>query len=153
MANWPTLVKHVGAGFLILALAACSSIYRNHGYAPTDDELSFLVVGVDTRATVEETVGRPSATGVLNEAGWYYVSSRWRHYAYRAPEAIDRQVVAISFAGEDGTITNIERFTLEDGQVVPLSRRVTDSGVQGTSFLRQLLGNIGTLDPTQLFDN
>ena len=152
MANWPAMVKHIAAGALILSLAACSSIYRNHGYAPTDDELSFLVVGVDTRASVEETVGRPSATGVLNESGWYYVSSRWRHFAYRAPEVIDRQVVAISFAGEEGTITNIERFTLEDGQIVPLSRRVTDSSVQGISFLRQLLGNIGNFNPASLLD-
>lgn len=152
MANWPVMVKRLAAVAMILSLTACSSIYRNHGYAPTDDELAFLVVGVDTRATVEETVGRPSATGVLNESGWYYVASRWRHFAYRAPEVIDRQVVAISFVGEEGTIANIERFTLEDGQVVPLSRRVTDSGVQGTSFLRQLLGNIGNFDPTQLLD-
>jgi len=152
MANWPAMVKHLAAGALIVSLAACTAIYRNHGYAPTDDELSFLVVGVDTQATVEEAVGRPSATGVLNEGGWYYVSSRWRHFAYRAPEVIDRQVVAISFVGEAGTIANIERFTLEDGQIVPLSRRVTDSSVQGTSFLRQLLGNIGNLDPTSLLD-
>lgn len=152
MANWPAMVKHLAAGALIVSLAACTAIYRNHGYAPTDDELSFLVVGVDTQATVEEAVGRPSATGVLNEGGWYYVSSRWRHFAYRAPEVIDRQVVAISFVGEEGTIANIERFTLEDGQIVPLSRRVTDSSVQGTSFLRQLLGNIGQLDPTSLLD-
>ena len=35
----------------------------------------------------------------------------------------ERQVVAISF-NESGTVTNVERFGLERGQIVVLSRRV-----------------------------
>ncbi|MFT5786619.1 MAG: hypothetical protein ACI9KK_001979, partial [Ascidiaceihabitans sp.] len=35
------------------------------------------------------------------------------------------------------------RFGLEDGQVVPLARRVTSTAVSNKSFLRQLIGNIG----------
>lgn len=130
----------------VLLVAACTSTFRNHGYAPNDTELAEIVVGIDTRDTVAETVGTPSTSGVLNESGYYYVSSRMRHFAYRAPEVVDRQVVAISFDSA-GVVTNIERFTLEDGQVVPLSRRITDTAVANTGFLRQLLGNIGGFNP------
>ncbi|KPQ14077.1 MAG: hypothetical protein HLUCCO18_16175, partial [Rhodobacteraceae bacterium HLUCCO18] len=42
--------------------------------------------------------------------------------------------------------SNVERFGLEDGNVVALSRRVTDSNVQGIGFLRQLLGNLGRIN-------
>ena len=45
------------------------------------------------------------------------------------------------------TIANLERFSLADGQIVPLDRRVTDSSVVSGGFLRQLLGNIGNLNP------
>jgi len=55
-------------------------------------------------------------------------------------------VLAISF-DQNGVLSNIESFGLEDGQVVTLSRRVTDSSVTNQNFLRQLLGNIGRIGP------
>jgi len=60
------------------------------------------------------------------------------------PREIDRQLVAISFDTR-GVVQNVERFTLEDGRVVAISRRVTDSNIKGISFIRQLLGNIGNI--------
>lgn len=138
------------AGFMVLA--GCTSQYRNHGYAPSDADLQNILVGVDTRATVEDLVGRPSTSGVLTEGAYYYLSSRVRHFAYTTPKEVDRQVVAISFDG-DGVVANIERFGLQDGRVVPLSRRVTESSVQNTAFLRQLIGNIGRFNPGQFLGN
>ena len=137
-------MKFGTAGVLLFALGACSATYQNHGYAPTDSELEEVLVGIDTRDSVAETIGAPTSVGVLQGGGWYYSQSRWRHYAYKAPEIIDRQVVAITYTDE-GIVENIERFTLEDGRVVPLSRRVTDSNIKGITFLRQLLGNLGNL--------
>ncbi|MEM1233831.1 MAG: outer membrane protein assembly factor BamE [Pseudomonadota bacterium] len=138
----------LGALVLVAALSACSAQFRNHGYAPTDDELANVIVGVDTRATVEDTIGRPSTSGVLSESAFYYLSDRRRNYAFLEPQVVDRQLVAISFDGE-GFVRNIERFTLQDGRVVPLSRRVTDSSVQNSTFLRQLLGNLGNFNAGQ----
>ena len=66
-----------------------------------------------------------------------------------APQEIDRQVVAISFS-DRGVVQNVERFGLEKGQVVPLTRRVTSSPVSDKSFIRQLLGNIGRFNPAGL---
>ena len=54
--------------------------------------------------------------------------------------------MAISFDGR-GRVENIERFGLENGNVVVLSRRVTESNIKGVSFLRQLFRNIGNIDP------
>ena len=81
---------------------------------------------------------------MLNEGGYYYVRSRVRTFGPTAPKEIDRQILAISFDA-DGVVSNIERFGLEDGNVVPLARRVTDTAVTNKSFLRQLLGNIGRI--------
>ncbi len=139
------------AMFCLVVLGACSATYQNHGYAPSDEELAELVVGVDTRATVDDVVGPPSASGMLSDGNYYYVRSRVRHFGMYRPQVVERQVLAISFDQNDA-IANIERFGLEDGNVVPLSRRVTDSSVVSNGFLRQLLGNIGNLDPSQLFN-
>ena len=137
-------------GVLGLALlTACTPLYRNHGYMPTETELAAFAVGVDTRETVTATIGAPTAGGVLNASGFYYVESRFRHFGPLAPQEIERQVLAISFNAA-GVVTNIERFGLEDGQVVTLSRRVTDDNVRDTTFIRQLIGNLGNFDPTAL---
>jgi outer membrane protein assembly factor BamE (lipoprotein component of BamABCDE complex) len=131
------------------ALAACSAVYRNHGYIPPQEALDEIVVGVDTRESLAETLGRPSSTGLLEDSGWYYVQSRWRHFAYRAPEEIERQVVAISFDA-NGTVTNVERFGLQDGEVVALSRRITETSIRNASLLRQLFQNFGRIQAADL---
>ena len=144
MAGKAKNLGRVAATVAILAVAGCSASYRNHGYIPPEEELSGIIVGIDSRDSVVETVGAPSTTGATNEGAYYYVRSRVKHFAYQVPEVVEREVVAISFDAR-GVVSNIERFGLEDGQVVPLSRRVTDSSVADKGFLRQLLGNLGNV--------
>lgn len=143
----------LGLGILALvATAACASVYRNHGYVPSEDELSEIVVGVDSRATVDDVIGSPSAGGLLKGGDYYYVRSRMKHFGMLEPEVVERQVVAISFDDQD-LVQNIERFGLEDGRVVTLTRRVTSSSVQGKSFLRQLMGNLGQFNPASVLSS
>ena len=133
----------------VLGLGACTPQYRNHGYMPTDTDLATIAVGVDNRDSVIAAIGAPTAGGVLDPSGYYYVESRFRHLGPLAPQEIERQVLAISFDAA-GVMTNVERFGLQDGRVVTLSRRVTDDNARDTTFIRQLLGNIGNFDPTTL---
>ncbi|BAQ68597.1 outer membrane lipoprotein OmlA [Rhodovulum sulfidophilum] len=130
------------AAVLSAGLLACSPIHRSHGYAPSEEDLSAISVGVDTRDSVAELVGPPTMGGVMRDEAWYYVQSDWETVGFREPKETERQVVAISFDGS-GTVENVERFGLEDGRVIALNRRVTEANVKGISFLRQLLGNIG----------
>ena len=148
LAFWRVVVAVFG---LAMVTAACAPTYRNHGYVPSDDDLARVEVGVDTRDTVAVEIGRPSAAGLLNDVGWYYVQSRWKHSGAFSPREENRQVVAITFS-EDGVVENIERFGLEKGRVVALSRRVTESNIKGLSFLSQLLGNIGQLRADQIIN-
>ena len=61
-------------------------------------------------------------------------------------------MVAITF-DDQGVVTNVERFGLEKGQVVALSRRVTKDNVASAGFLRQLFGNIGGITQSELIPN
>ena len=124
---------------------------RYHGYIPAESELATVIVGQTTRDEVISLVGAPTATGVINADAFYYVRSRFRDYGYRASEEIERELVLISFA-PSGVVQNIERFGLEDGNVVALSRRVTDDNLRDTTFIRQLLGNLGNFNAGQLID-
>ena len=136
----------IKSGLIALAfvtiLSACVPQFRNHGYVPPQDEILALRPGVDTRESVAELVGPPTASGTLEGGDYYYVRSRFRTFGAFAPEEISREIVAMNFdAG--GTLRNIERYGLEDGRAVVLSRRVTDDNLRDTTFLRQLLGNVG----------
>lgn len=143
------VIGRAALAIMVMVTIACAPVYRNHGYIPSDDELALIEVGVDTRDTVAVAVGRPSAAGLLNDLGWYYVQSRWKSRGALPPLEEDRQVVAITFA-ENGVVENVERFGLEQGRIVPISRRITESNVKGASFLRQLLGNIGGINTGDL---
>ena len=136
----------------VLFAAGCTAIYQNHGYVPTETDLAKIEVGKSSREEVSAVIGRPSSVGVLQGAGWFYVGSRWKHYGARAPQEIDRQVVAISF-DEAGMVENIERFGMERGEVVVLSRRVTKSNVKGIGVIRELLGSFGRVSAGKLVDD
>ena len=141
----------IAAAAAALALSACAPIIRQHGYVPPEEDLSLIAVGTDTRESVESLVGRPSSSGVLADGGYYYVSSTQRVFGPMQPRVIDREVVAISFDAA-GVVTNVERFGLERGVVVPLSRRVTYSTAADPGFLSQIFKNIGRIDPARLID-
>ncbi|WP_170329041.1 outer membrane protein assembly factor BamE [Ruegeria arenilitoris] len=133
----------------LAVVTACTPIYKNHGYMPPPEDLAEIKVGVDTRDTVLESVGAPSSSGVVRDSGFYYVRSRIRHYGPKKPEVVSRELLAISF-DDRGVVRNIERFGLEDGIVVPLDRRITESTIQGQGLIRQLLGNIGNFNPANI---
>lgn len=147
-----SLALLIGLGLCGLALSGlggCTPQYRNHGYIPTGTDLAAISVGTDTRDSVIAAIGAPTVSGVLNDSGFYYIESKFRHLGPFAPQEIERQVLAISFNAA-GVVTNIERLGLADGRVITLSRRVTDDNVRDTTFIRQLLGNLGNFDPSGL---
>lgn len=142
--------KWIAAAALVVSLGACTAQFRNHGYVPNEEDLQLVTAGVDTRETVADLVGSPGASGVLESGAYYYVQSRVRHYAWQEPEVVDRQVVAISFT-DAGIVENIGRYTLQDGNVVPLTRRYTRNG-QDVSFIRKLLSNLGNFSASDILN-
>jgi outer membrane protein assembly factor BamE (lipoprotein component of BamABCDE complex) len=71
---------------------------------PPNMNLQLVEVGVDTRETVGQKIGRPSTSGLLNDEGWYYVQSQLSALVGpREPKEIDRKLLAVTFnAGRCG---------------------------------------------------
>jgi outer membrane protein assembly factor BamE (lipoprotein component of BamABCDE complex) len=130
-------------------VAGCNTLQQDHGYVPVASDLDRIEVGVDTRDTVAAIVGRPSTEGVLAESAWYYVQSRWATRGASAPREAVREVVEISF-DKAGRVSNVARFGLEQGQIITLSRRVTEPNVKGATIIGQLFGNIGRVNTDRL---
>ena len=140
----------IGLGAAVV-LSACATLDDSHGYIPDPALLGEIVVGLDTKTTVERIVGPPGTTGIVNDGGWYYVASEYERFLWRAPVETDREVLVIRF-DDRARVSNIERFGLEAGRVVVLERRVTETGIKEIGLLQQLFSNFGRLDAGQLFD-
>ncbi len=132
-----------------VALAACAPVIKNHGYAPVEEEMSDIRVGLDTRGTVRSKIGRPGGTAVFREDGWFYVASKVEHYLYNEPKVIDRRVVAILFDQND-VVASVKQFGLEEGKIVDLETGTTPTYGREMTILEQLFFNIGTI-PADVF--
>jgi outer membrane protein assembly factor BamE (lipoprotein component of BamABCDE complex) len=139
------------AGFVsVLAIASgCTQMDRFHGFIPPAEELATLDVGTTSKAEVIDLFGPPISERALENNTIYYASSQFRYFGPFAPEEVDRQVLAIDFDGSD-MVRNISRYTLEDGRIVVLDRRVTEDGINDVTFLGQLFGSFGRIDAGQL---
>ena len=146
------MIKLIAAGFILLGVAACTDTFTDHGYVPTQAELDNVNIGADDRSRVKEAIGSPSSTGVLQDGAWYWISSRVRFRAYHKPEITRRTIVAISF-DNNNRVTNVERFGIEDGRIISFSRRVTSSGVGGTTFFSQLISSLGNFAPEEFLED
>lgn len=136
----PVLAFALAAG-----LGACAPTTQVHGYMPSAADVSRIRPGVDTTATVEETLGLPTSTGLLRDTAWFYVESTFESYTYHKPRVIDRTVLVVNF-NDNGTVTGVEKFGIDKGRIVPLSARTTDTGGRQLGVLEQLFGNLLRLD-------
>ena len=130
---------------LVISLASCSPIFRDHGYVPEPEQIEDLTVGLDTKDSIREMLGTPQSKGAVRDDAWFYISSTFKHLTYNAPEEVSREIVSLSF-DEDGVLENVEHFGLEDGQAVIFSRRVTELPIKAPGFIKQVLGDIGRFE-------
>ncbi|MCB1404175.1 MAG: outer membrane protein assembly factor BamE, partial [Rhodobacteraceae bacterium] len=98
--------------------------------------------------SVEAALGRPSSSGLLRDSSWYYVQSTVESYTYNKPRVIDRVVLAVDF-NANGVVEGMTRYGLEDGRIVNLTTRTTETGGRRMGVLEQLFGNLLTLDAEQ----
>jgi len=117
------------------AVAACAPTYSSHGIA----------AGADTRGSVVRKLGRPSANASFEADTWYYVASRMEHFAFYEPKVIDRTVVLVRF-DDAGLVEAVERYGLEDGQVVNLVTNTTPTYGRELNALQQIFGNVGRVN-------
>jgi outer membrane protein assembly factor BamE (lipoprotein component of BamABCDE complex) len=125
-------------------LAGCAGV-RAHKGAVVDPQLaSAIQPGIDNKASVEKTLGRPSFTGQFTPNDWYYVSRDTNQFAFRNPRVAKQTVYRVRF-DPAGNVAAVD-LTGKDaiGAVDPSHRKTPTLGRQ-KSFFDELFGNIGTV--------
>ena len=130
-------------------VTGCTTMYKDHGYLPLEESLNQVAIGKDNRGFVTGLLGSPIGSGVLDDGAIFYISTRIKTYLFSEPKVVSRDMIVVSFDSQD-KVSNVERFSLEDGRIVVLSRRVTEAPVKGPKILSQILGNFGNVSADDL---
>jgi len=148
------LVKTVAVLIIAIVSTGCNPVLRNHGYVPTaNNKPQEVDPSTDTKATVLARLGNPSMKSTfdedIEEDTWFYMNVVRQRYAYLRPQIEDRNITAITF-NEDGQVTKIDEYGIEDGRYVNYVDRKTPTRGRELSVLEQIFGTIGRIPTDQL---
>ncbi|MCW5723520.1 MAG: outer membrane protein assembly factor BamE [Maricaulaceae bacterium] len=129
---------------LAIGAAACNPTLRTHGFRYDRGEAPTITPAEDTRASLSQRLGNPSARSLFDDNTWYYVSSTRETLAYQLPRTRERRVFAVSF-DDNGVVTDVREYGLEDGREVRYAGRETPTRGREMTLIEQLLGNVGRL--------
>ena len=138
----PVKGRIVGLAFATLALGACASIKDHRGYLVDQALLDSVLPGVDNRASVERTLGRPTFVSQFGRQDWYYVSTNTRQKAFTRPQPKEQLLVHIVF-DEKGNVATVERTGMEKVVMIDPDGDKTPTLGRQRTFLEDLFGNIG----------
>ena len=136
------LLKLSTAAMAAALLAGCAGV-RAHKGAVVDPQLAAAIqAGVDNKASVEKTLGRPSFTGQFTPNDWYYVSRDTNQFAFRNPRVSQQTVYRVRF-DQAGNVIGIDKTGKELVAAIDPTDRKTPTLGRKRSFFDELFGNIG----------
>lgn len=128
-------------------ISGCAPVNSTHGFTAIQTTPNQVKVGADTKSTVLEALGSPSAVSTFDPNTWFYVSQSVQRVAFYRPRVTKRDVVAVAF-DEAEKVRAVNSYTLEDGKVIAFNGRETPTRGRELTILEQLLGNVGRVANT-----
>lgn len=138
----------IAAAGLAVALAAlaggCTSIKDHRGYIVDQTLVDSIQAGVDNRASVEKTLGRPTFVSQFGEQDWYYISQSVKTPPFGRPRTTDETILRVRF-DPTGNVAAIDRRGMEQvARISPEGDKTPTLG-RDRSLLEDLFGNIGAV--------
>ncbi|WP_375398382.1 outer membrane protein assembly factor BamE [uncultured Sphingomonas sp.] len=127
--------------------AGCTQLRSHQGYLIDADLVNSVQPGVDNRASVVQTLGKPSFASQFNNGDWYYVARDSRNLAFRNPRPSEQVTLKISF-DQRGTVSSITRMGMAQVAAVNPYGKTTPTLGRKRSFFQELFGNIGAVGTT-----
>ncbi len=130
---------------LAVSLGACSFFQAApipRGNRLTEEQLSQITPGVQTRRDVQAILGSPSFAGTFNDTNWYYLSAVSRIVPGRRMSMEDWRIVAVTFDNA-GVVQGVRTLTESDGENVIMVGRETPTPGNDRNLMQSLFGNIG----------
>jgi outer membrane protein assembly factor BamE (lipoprotein component of BamABCDE complex) len=141
--------------FAASLLAGCSWFSftpQTRGNNVDKDLLKELVIGTSSRADVTSLLGSPTAKAAFDDNTWIYIGEVTQPRIGRVLGVNSQNVVVMNF-DQGGVLRGIKHLDQDDRQDVAVVSRATPSPGSESSFMQQLLGNVGKLSPSPALGN
>ena len=138
------LLIAVGLSALLLGTSACTRIRTHQGYQVDKLLVDSVQPGIDNRASVEGTLGRPSFVSQFGEQDWYYVSRSMKSLAFSNPRPVEQTVLRVRF-DPAGNVAAVGRIGLEQVARIAPSGDKTPTLGRNRSLFDEIFGNIGAV--------
>src|SRR5215208_6091323 len=104
-------------------LAGCAGV-RAHKGSVVDPQLAIAIQpGIDNKASVEKTLGRPTFASQFTPNEWYYVSRDTSTFAFRNPRTVQQTVYRVCF-DQAGNVASVQKTGRElIASVDPVNRK------------------------------
>ncbi len=142
---------------IAVGLPGCTQLRTHQGYIIDQTLLDSVTVGIDNKASVERTLGRPTFASQFGVAEgrpsivtpeqaseWYYLSRETRQLAFASPRPVQQTLLRVRF-DTLGNVAAIDRTGVETvARISPEGDKTPTLGRE-RSFFEELFGNIGTV--------
>jgi len=125
---------------------AVSFPVQARGNAVDSDQVAQLVPGTSTKGDVQALLGSPTARAAFDDNTWLFISALTKPVIASTNRIEEQHVVVVAFSGE-GVLREVATRTKDDSLPVRIVSRTTPTPGNETSFVQQLLGNIGRFSP------
>ncbi len=126
------------------SLAGCAGIRNHRGFVIDPQLVEGIQVGIDNKASVEKTLGRPTFTGQFDPNDWYYVSEDTKQNALGSAKVDKLDLLHVKFDAA-GNVAAVQSAGKEQiARVDPKGGKTPTLG-SDKSFIEELFGNIGTI--------
>ncbi len=123
-------------------MAGCARVPGKQGFIIDQQLAAAVKPGVDNKASVQGTLGRPSFTGQFDANDWYYVSRDTKQLAYRVPRASGQTILHVRFDAS-GNVATVESTGMEKVAMIRPVKDKTPTLGRDRSFFQEIFGNIG----------
>jgi outer membrane protein assembly factor BamE (lipoprotein component of BamABCDE complex) len=134
--------RFLAATALLLLASGCTRIALNEGFVADPQLLSAIQPGVDTRQSVQRTLGRPTLTGQFDDREFYYISRNSNQLAFLRPLPSAQNILIITFDDKD-VVKTVSRRGLEYVANIAPNKDKTPTLGRETGLIDDLFGNIG----------
>ncbi len=135
------IVPLLSLAALVLA-GGCARVPGHQGFIIDPQLAATVKPGVDNKASVQGTLGRPSFIGQFDANDWYYVSRDTRQLAYKVPRPSGQTILHVRFDG-GGNVASVESAGLEKVAMIRPNKDRTPTLGRDRSFFQEIFGNIG----------
>lgn len=146
MSGYGRAMLMTATAAMLLGAGGCGRLREHKGYLADELLIRSIQPGVDNRASVAATLGRPTFESQINRPGeqpvWYYVSRDTTALGFANPSPTQQTILAVRF-DPAGNVSAVDRSGLEQvASIDPFGAETPTLGRE-RGFFSELFGNIG----------